>query len=337
MKALVAEAPGRIALVDVPEPEPGPGEAVVAVRAALTCGTDLKLARRGHPKLPFPVRLGHEFAGVVESVGAGSTLAPGDRVTSAVSAPCGACDACRRGRTVLCATAFEEPVFGAFAPRLLLSARVVRGAARRIPEGLGFEAAALLDPLASVVRGLSRAVGPDARVVAVVGSGPIALLFTALLRREGRRVVVAGRRAGRLARHRTLGAETVDATLGIARSVRSATEGRGADVVVETSGDPGVAADAFGAVASGGTLLLFAGMARDTEVAVPAGRLHYEEVSVVGSFHYTPAEADEALRLLTAGAVPTELLVDGSRSLADWKEAFERVAAGDVMKLSLVP
>ena len=87
MRALVAEGAGKVSLVELPDPVPGPGEAVVRVRAALTCGTDLELLERGHPKVPFPVTLGHEFAGEVESVGEGVPFRPGERVTSTVTAP----------------------------------------------------------------------------------------------------------------------------------------------------------------------------------------------------------------------------------------------------------
>ncbi|HEX2798372.1 MAG TPA: alcohol dehydrogenase catalytic domain-containing protein, partial [Thermoanaerobaculia bacterium] len=156
MRALVSEGPERLALREVATPRPGPGEVLVRVLVALTCATDLKLVRRGHPKIPFPLTLGHEFAGVVEVAGSGAPFAPGERVTSAVSGPCGRCDDCRRGRENLCATAFERPLFGAFADFLLVPERIVKNGLRRIPPGLSDEAAALLDPLASVVHALDR-------------------------------------------------------------------------------------------------------------------------------------------------------------------------------------
>ena len=205
VRALVCEGPGAPALRDVPVPEPGPGEVLVRVAAALTCGTDLKIARRGHPKIPFPLTLGHEWAGVVEKAGAGAAWTSGTRVTSAVSAPCGACAACREGRENLCATAFDRPLFGAFADFLLVPERLAKNGLRRIPDGMADETAALLDPLASVVRGLNRV--PDARGedVLIAGTGPIAALLFFLLRGKensksaaGRRIVVAGRRAERL-------------------------------------------------------------------------------------------------------------------------------------------
>ncbi len=312
---------------------------MVRVAAALTCGTDLKLFRRGHPKVPFPVTLGHEFAGVVESRGEGVPFAPGERVAAAVSAPCGTCVPCRAGRTNLCETAFEEPLWGAFAGRLRLSARLVTGALRRIPDGLSFEAAALLDPLASVVHALSRVPPLEGRSVLIAGCGPIAALQLSLLRGKAGRVVVAGpeRERVRLDVLWGLGAEAVRiGGAGGGATVGSAASGV-FDLVIDTTGSPDVASSLVAKVAPGGTLLLFAGMAGGATLAADAHRIHYEEVSVVGSFHYTPADADRALLLLASGAVPLPAILSKSRPLAEWREAFEEVERGDVMKVVLVP
>jgi L-iditol 2-dehydrogenase len=324
MRALVCEAPGSAALADRPVPEPGPGEIVVAVRAALTCGTDLKLLRRGHPKVPFPVTLGHEMAGVVSAAGAGAPFAPGERVTSAVTAPCGGCAACRAGRGNLCETAFEDPLWGAFADRVLLSSRLVRGAVRRIPDGLSFEAAALLDPLASVVHGLSRVPPAAGDRVLIAGCGPIGLLFFLLLRKDASLIAVTGREPARLALFEGLGAVAgrVEGLFGL---------------VVDTTGDPAYASSLASHVAPGGTLLLFAGMAAGSRLSADAFRVHYEEVSVVGSFHYTPADADRALSLLGSGAISVAPLLSKTRPLAEWREAFGEAERGDVMKTVLVP
>lgn len=342
MRALVAEGPGRAALVELPDPVPAPGEVVVRIRAALTCGTDLKLLRRGHPKVPFPAPLGHEWAGEVESVGAGAPFAPGERVTSSVTAPCGSCRECSSGRENLCASAFDAPLFGAFADRLLVPARIVRGGLRRIPPSLPDEAAALLDPAASVLRGLSRLPCRAGATVLVAGAGAIALLFTVLLRAQGARVLALGRRPARLAILAAHGAEVLGAGAlepgGDAASlVDAATEGRGVDAAVDAAGDPARTATLAALVARGGTLLLFSGMARDAALSFPASRLHYDEVNVVGSFHYRPSDASDALSALDSGAIPTGALVDSSLPLASWREAFERHESGVGMKTVLRP
>ena len=141
MRALVCESPGHVVLRELPDPEPGPGEVVVRVEATLTCGTDLKLVKRGHPKVPFPTVLGHEFCGRVLRVGAGAPFSEGERVTSAVSAPCGACRECHNGHPNLCGTAFDHRVWGTWAELVKVPARIVRYGLQRARDGLDERAA----------------------------------------------------------------------------------------------------------------------------------------------------------------------------------------------------
>jgi len=327
MRALVCIGPGEAALRDVADPSPGPGEIVVRVAAALTCGTDLKLYRRGHPKIPFPLTLGHEFSGVVEAVGEGVRFAPGDRVASSVTAPCGACGPCRAGRGNLCESAFEEPLWGAFAGKLRVPARIAARGVKRVPACVSWEGAALLDPLAAVVHGLARVPASKGASVLIAGAGPVAYLFASLLSDAGARVSVVGRRTARLDRFEALCTERLTAR----------PEGRRYDLVVDTTGDPVICASLPALAERGGTVLLFAGMPRGAHVEVDAFKVHYEEVSVVGSFHYTPADADRALTLLADGRIPVEAIVTGTRPLAEWAAAFDDVTRGGAMKVALIP
>src|SRR4051812_28545220 len=156
MKAAMFYGPGDLRIQDVPAQEPGPGEMLVDVKAAATCGTDLKSYRRGHPKL-FPVlpsRFGHEFAGVVSGVGDGVTdFAVGDRVVAANTAPSGPGGACTRGGESLWET--RESLNGASAGQFSIPASIVARNTYRLPDGLEFAAAAPLEPLATVVHGMA--------------------------------------------------------------------------------------------------------------------------------------------------------------------------------------
>jgi L-iditol 2-dehydrogenase len=371
MRALVSEGPELLALREVATPRPGPEEVLVRVLVALTCATDFKLARRGHPKFPFPLTLGHEFAGVVEAAGPGAAFAPGERVTSAVSGPCGGCDDCRAGRENLCTTAFERPLFGAFADFLLVPGRIVKNGLRRIPPGLSDDAAALLDPLASVVHALNRVKPQDGGDVLVVGTGPIAAMMFFLLRGKekgrgegektsgaGRRIVVAGRRPERLAFFEGRNAEVAriasssrdpqasavpplftfkESSLSPERIENKRGEGARFSLIIDTTGDAGVISELPALAANCGTVLLFAGMPEGARVSVDAFALHYREVSITGSFHYTPRDVDAAFALLAGGAVPVSSLVQESRGLAQWREAFDLVEKGAAMKVALVP
>jgi L-iditol 2-dehydrogenase len=360
VRALVCEGPGTTSLRQLPVPEPGAGEVLVRVRTALTCGTDLKIARRGHPKIPFPLTLGHEWAGVVERAGAGAAFPPGTRVTSAVSAPCGSCPACAGGRENLCATAFDRTLFGAFADFLLVPARLAAKSLRRIPEGMGDETAALLDPLASVVRALSRVSGARGGNVLIAGTGPIAALLFFLLRGNenpgsaaGRRIVVAGRRPERLAFFERNLAEV--ARIGPSQRAGSAvasppvftfkeifsssfsSSSTSFPLVIDTTGDPGVIEALPALAADGGTVLLFAGLPAGVRIAIDAHAVHYREVSIVGSFHYTPREADEALALLASGVIPAAEIVSARRPLAEWQAAFDLAREGTALKVAVIP
>jgi L-iditol 2-dehydrogenase len=353
MRALVSEGPERLELREVPTPEPGPGDVLVRMSVALTCATDFKLVKRGHPKIPHPLTLGHEFAGVVERAGVRAPFTRGERVTSAVSGPCGCCAECRAGRENLCETAFERPLFGAFADFLLVPERLVKNGLRRIPPGLSDEAAALLDPLASVVHALGRAPIADGDDVLIVGTGPIAAMFFFLLRGKegggaGRRIVVAGRRPEKLAffeRNRAEvaridGREKQDgaaSSFPFSANLSSSSFSSSFPLIVDTTGDPGVIEALPALAANGGSVVLFAGMAEGARVNVDAFALHYREVSITGSFHYTPRDADAALALLAAGAIPVSSLVGARRELSEWREAFDLAESGGAMKVALVP
>ncbi len=352
MRALVCEGPGLAGLREIAVPEPGPGDVLVRVDLALTCATDFKILKRGHPKITFPLTLGHEFAGRVEKVGGAARFLAGERVTSAVSGPCGTCIPCRSGRENLCETAFEKPLFGAFADFLLVPARLVKGGLRRIPAGVPDEAAALLDPLASVVHAIGRVKAALGGNVLIAGSGPIAAMFLFLLREEEerektgaeRRLVVAGRREERLvfferneAEVARIGTSSRKAGAGASPLFTFKENPRSFSLVIDTTGDPALIEALPALAADGGTVLLFAGLPAGARLSLDARALHYREVSVVGSFHYTPRDADDALALLSRGVIPADDLVSLRRPLDQWQDAFALALSGTAMKVGIVP
>lgn len=325
----------------MPDPEPGPGEVVVAVRAALTCGTDLKAYLRGHPQIPMPGPFGHEYAGVVSAVGEGVTqFTVGEAVMGVHSAPCGACYWCDRSQGNLCPDVMRSKVLGAFAEQLRIPAHIVRQNLFPKPAHLRFEEAALLEPLSCVVYGLAQVpVGPHDTVV-LIGSGPIALLFLAVLKARGvQAVVMSGRRAERLAAAQAMGADVVcDASRDdLGRIVTDHTQGRGADVVVECTGQVPVWQEAVGLARRGGHVVLFGGPPPGTQVAFDTHRLHYDQMTLHSPFHFTPEAVREARELLISGHLKLRPLVSERLPLAQTQVAFERLRAGDGIKFNLVP
>lgn len=336
LRAEVTE-PGRFELREVPVPRPGPGEVLVAVEAALTCGTDLKLLQRGHPRIPLPSPLGHEFAGTIAAVGAGvARWREGDAVACVPTAPCGRCTMCARGRENLCPEAVGRMVMGAFAGFVILPAHIVEAHLFQRPEAMPAAHAAGLEPLACVVHGMERAALEAGQSVLILGDGAIGLLFVQLLRLRGAgRVLVAGHHAGRLAVARELGAETTTAQGG---ELTDLVEARGgADRVIECVGDPAAWELAHRLAAVGGRVLLYGGCASGSRACFDTGRLHYDEIDVVGAFHYGRRDVHDAFALLRSGSVRIEPLVTHRVPLARLDEALGLARSRRAIKVAVLP
>jgi L-iditol 2-dehydrogenase len=310
VKAARLYAPGDLRIEEVPRPDPEPGDVLVQIEVALTDGTDLKTYRRGHPLLlrRSPAPFGHEFCGLVD----------GRRVVAANSAPCGACDGCVRGEQC------RELAFlaGAYADWLLVPERIAAVNLHPVPPGVSPEVAAMLEPLACCLRGVERAGVSAGDGVAILGAGPIGLMLAACTADAGGWPVIVGGDEERLALAREFGAETGD--------------GRGADIVIEAVGAEQAWSDAIELVRPGGTVLMFGGLLRDARPALDAFRLHYDELTVRGSFHHTPQTVRAALAFLTSGAYPWERLISHRRMLADLPAFFADPPRG-LLKAAIVP
>ena len=313
MRAALLHGPGDLRIEDVDEPVAGPGEVVLAIRAAMTCGTDVKSVLRGHPTIArYPSRLGHEFAGVVESVGAGVTsVRPGDAVFCADSAPCGACRQCRRGRESLC----EDLLYllGGFAERLLVPERVVRTNLHPLPDGVALALAPLAEPLACAVHALDAVALPE--TVTIIGGGSLGCMLAALVAVRGVTPLLLDPHPERLAVAERFGARTLLAT-------RAPQPEAIADLVIEAVGRPETWELAIATAAPGGTVNLFGGCARGSTVDVPTARVHYEEVTLLGTYHHAPRHIAQALAILAAGEFEWSVLAGPEISLDQLPDAL---------------
>ncbi|MCG3133928.1 MAG: L-threonine 3-dehydrogenase [Planctomycetes bacterium] len=304
MRAAILRGKEDVAVLDVPVPAPGPGEVVLSIDAALTCGTDAKVFRRGYHArmLRPPCAIGHEYAGTVAAAGAGvSRFREGDRVVGANSAPCGACPWCRKGRESLC----DDLLFvnGAFAERLLVPARVVERNLHPLPPGCDPWRAAAVEPIACVLKGIEAAAPEAGERVLVLGSGSIALFFASELRARGVECVVLCRSGTAAATARAMGAASSVVPLQ-GEDLRDALRAAGEfDVVVEAAGAAETTEAAPALARKGGRVLLFGGCAADVRVSVDPSRLHYEEISVLSSFHHTPRHVRAALDAVASGRI----------------------------------
>jgi L-iditol 2-dehydrogenase len=340
MKAVVYHGPGQLSYEDVELPTVGPGELLIETGAALTCGTDVKTFRRGHHLMEPPMLFGHEFAGRVAEVGEGVTrFTEGMRIVAANSAPCKHCYFCRIGKQNLC----EDIIFnwGAFAEYVRVPARIVETNVHEMPQHLEYAEAALLEPLACVVLGNGAAsISPGDTVVVAGGGGPIGLMHLQLAKHDGASgLVVIDLKDSRLDLARRLGATRV---INPRREdpvdvVKELTEGRGADVVIETAGLPEVWNLSVDLVRKGGTVVMFGGCPAGSEVLLDAGRVHYGELTIKGVFHHTPETVARALRLLSEGAIDAGALITHRMPLQDTQKALEMVMAGEAIKVAILP
>ena len=329
----------KLALREVPEPVLRPGHVILDVAAAGICGTDVHIMRDEYRSDP-PVTLGHEVAGTIAALGAGvSGWQVGQRVvTETYFSTCRECEHCRTGRPNLCAErrsigSFED---GGFASRLLVPATIIHA----LPDGLGFPEAALVEPLACVVRGLLELneIRAGDRVV-ITGPGPIGLLALQVAKAAGARAVMlgTGADAARLElaeRLRADGVLTVEAADSLAGAVADALGGP-PDVAVECSGAEPAAGVLLRLVKKAGRYVQVGLYGKPIRLDVD--QVCYKELRVSGSFATTPSSWYRALALAGSGAVSLAAIVGATYPLNEWERAFEAVAQRTPGKVMLVP
>lgn len=343
MRAVLFFGPGDLRLVQVPVPRPiGPGEIVVKIHAALTCGTDFKAYRQGHPillkgdkALPF----GHEMAGIVSELGPGVTsLAVGQRVVVLNSAPCNRCYFCAQGSTELCD--YLTLLNGAYAEYIRVPSHIAEQNVHPLPDAMGFAEAALTEPLACALHAVDKLGVKPGETIALIGAGNMARFLVCALKRADARVIVLGRDAGRLSLASAAGAdETINITVepdGTA-ALRSRTDQkRGADGVIEAVGKPETWALSIGMARKGGRVCLFGGCASGAKAEIDAHRVHYHEVTVFGVFHHRPSYVRQALDLLGSGAIKPELFIDRELSLDEVIPFFAANANTSTLKAAVI-
>ena len=343
MQAVVLYGKEDVRLEQVPVPSPKSGEVLIKIQSALTCGTDLKVFRRGyHARMIRPPALfGHEFSGIVLESGPGVTQwRPGTRVVAANSAPCRSCFFCQKNQMNLC----EDLLFvnGAYAEYLLLPDRLVRENLLEIPEHLSFQAAALTEPLACVVRGIE-AIQPQAGETAVLlGAGPIGLMFAKLLLHAGVRTFLVGKGKERLETAKRMGVEStfdLDELTDPLETVRQQTlESKGPDLVIEAVGRPEVWTQALALSRPGGRILLFGGCPEGTQVPLDTQQFHYGERSVCSVFHHTPEAIRKSLQLISEGVIDPKYLITQEAELQELPGILRRMLSEKLaLKTAILP
>jgi len=349
VKAAILHGREDIRIEDIAPAPLKPGEVRIRIEAALTCGTDLKVFKRGyHARMIVPPAVfGHELAGTICEIGEGQRAAVpnsgtptrrpsrstdwkvGDRVVAANSAPCGGCFHCKAGQENLC----DDLQFlnGAYAESIAVPARLVEKNLLKLKPETTFADAALAEPLACVAQGVEDTKLCAGQNVLILGAGPIGLMFVALARSLGCNVTVAGRRAPRLEAARRLGAvQVIDIGDGwnLVTKIRQATPAH-FDAVIEAVGKPVVWESAVHLARKGGTVNFFGGCPAGTAVSLDTQLIHYSNLALLASFHHTPRTIRRALAFIESGVIGAAEFVDGECPLTRLPELFKSMAAGN--------
>lgn len=332
MRAIRLHAPQQISLEEVPIPTPGPGDLLIRVRAATTCGTDLKAFRRGHPMIPMPGPLGHEYSGEVVAVGDGAKFKAGDAVMGVHTAPCQRCYWCLHGQENLCETIMATMVMGSYAEYLLIPKRIADLNVFPKPDSISFEIASLLEPLACVAQGISHLpITPDSSVL-VIGPGAIGLMFVAALKASGvQDVTLAGRNEARLAVGKQLGAETCFVT-----EIPTDNPNR-FDIVIECTGQVSVWEKSVDFARRGGTVMLFGGCPSGTRASFDTRRVHYDQIALISPFHFGTQAVRMSRDWLLNGSMDLSPIISGERSLEDCPAVLEDLEASKGLKYVFKP
>jgi len=343
MTAAVLYGKEDVKIERVPIPLVGDGEVLVKVQVALTCGTDLKVYQRGyHARMIVPPALfGHELAGVIEEVGPGVRgFKRGMRVVALNSAPCKACFYCSRHQENLC----EDLLFnnGAYAEYIRIPKRIVDLNLLAIPPDVTYEEAAMVEPLACVLRGLHETDVDSGDTVTVIGGGPIGLMFMQVAKAIGCNVIAVVKRDGQVTAAKHMGAhEVVQITeeRDPVEVVRELSPGkRGSDVVVEAVGRPEAWEWAIDMVRKGGTVNFFGGCASGTKVQLDTNRLHYSGITLRATFHHTPETVRKAFALITERKVRSTDYITGEAPLSRLQQVLHHMLDrnGDI-KTAIIP
>ncbi len=332
----------KIERVDIPRL--GEDEVLVRVQVALTCGTDLKVWKQGfHARMIKPPSpFGHELSGIVEEKGSGVNggVHKGMRVVPSNSAPCNRCFYCLKGQPNLC----EDLLFnnGAYAEYIRIPGRIVRQNMLEIPESVSFIDAAMVEPLACVLRGIHETGIRPGDTAVVIGCGPIGLKFIRILSGRNVRVIAVAKRASQVRAAERLGAVAAFDVSEIGdpvRVVRQLTEGaRGSDAVIEAVGQAATWQWALQMVRKGGTVNLFGGCPRGSQVHLDPATLHYSEITIKSTFHHTPEFIREALDTIVRGEIRARDFITGEVPLADLPDVFQHMKnRNGELKTAVIP
>lgn len=350
MMAAMYYGPNDLRIEEVPIPQVEPDGILLQIGAATTCGTDLKMYRRGYVELPaLPMPFGHECAGVVAEVGPEvKGVEIGERVVPAIASNCGKCYWCKRNQPVFCVdrtymVAGGKMAGGAYAEYIAVPGSIVRNNIHRIPDHMSFAEAALVEPLACALYAIEDL--PEIRpgdTVVIVGDGPIGQFFVRLAKLRGAFVVLCGSRDHRLEKGRQFGADATINYHEVADEIKAVYDiigDPGPDVVIEATGRPEAWELSVNMARRGGTVMLFGGCKGGTTVTFDTKKIHYDCLTIKSPSVYLqdPDLLSRSLKLLACGDVPGREFISGRFPLSRAVEALEKYGSHAGLKFEIVP
>lgn len=330
VKTAAVTGPQKVELLDLTTPDLRPGEALVKVHAVALCTLEQRIFR-GEVKMPLPCTGGHEVAGEVAALGEGVNLkkwAVGDRVAVRMLYNCGECYYCRTGHTNMCERAQKKPTREGLliGPGGLCDYIIVDTSSLfKIPDTLTYEEASLTEPLACVVHSVGRAKIQLGEDVVIIGGGIMGQYHVMLAKRQGARVIMSEVDGARRELAEKLGADVTFNPMeqDPVEFVKSLTEGRGADVVFNTTAIPSVVPQAIAMTGRAGRMIQYSSMHPDAPTPVSPQMLHGNEVVLTGSISPDGHDFYTANRLLSSGIIDVKPLIAKTFPLAEAQQAFE--------------
>ena len=346
MKAAIYRGPENLSVEEVDAPRIQSTEAKIRVHACATCGTDAKIFYHGHPRLTPPQIIGHEIAGEVIEVGSDVTgLQIGDRVQVIAAVPCGECWACKADRMGICinqtSMGYQYP--GGFAEEMVIPEAVLKvNGVNKIPDNVGYDEAAVTEPLACALNAQKLVHVGAGDMVLVMGAGPIGCLHVRLARAAGaKKVFLADVNGDRL----KLSQDVVNSDRAVDMSsenleevILAETDGIGPSVVITAAPAGAAQEQALGLVAPGGRVSFFGGLPKDKpNITVDSNVVHYKELMIAGANGSSPAQNAEALALIASGKVPVADLITHRLPLTQVSDAIAAVTSGEAIKVVIHP
>ena len=352
MKALRFYAPDDLRLEDVPEPECGPDEVKMRVRNCSTCGTDVKIRHNGHQNLTPPRIIGHEIAGEIVEVGAevnasyGTQWQVGDRVQVIAAVPCGDCYECSKGWMEVCQnqTSVGYQYDGGFAEFMIVPRQVLKvDGLNRIPDNVGFDEASAAEPFACAINAQEQLGIEPGDTVVVFGAGPIGCMHIRIARgvHQCGPVYLVDVNAERLAMSADAvhPDEVINAADGdVVARVLELTNGRGADVIITATPANITQEQAIAMAARNGRISFFGGLPKtNPTITCDSNLVHYRQLHIHGANGSAPSHNKKALEYISTGQVPVKDLITRHVALDDVLSAFDIVARGEAIKVTVEP